>query len=57
MDILPMVPLDVRNADLPFVDTLTLHKPRIGKRSVFTIGRRWESLFAERFVRLLTKTS
>jgi 2-polyprenyl-3-methyl-5-hydroxy-6-metoxy-1,4-benzoquinol methylase len=42
---------------LPLVDTLTLHKARTGKRRVFPIGRRWESLFADRFVWLLTKTS
>jgi SAM-dependent methyltransferase len=42
---------------LPFVDTLTLHKARTGMRRVYPIGRRWESLFADRFVWLLTKTS
>jgi len=41
----------------PFVDTLTLHKARTGKRRVFPIGKRWESLFADRFVWLLAKTS
>jgi 2-polyprenyl-3-methyl-5-hydroxy-6-metoxy-1,4-benzoquinol methylase len=42
---------------LPFVDTLTLHKVRTGKRRVFHIGERWEALFADRFVWLLTKKS
>jgi len=42
---------------LPFVDTLTLHKARTGKRRAFPIGERWESLFADRFVWLLAKTS
>lgn len=42
---------------LPFVDTLTLYKARSGKRRVFPIGKRWESLFADRFVWLLAKTS
>lgn len=41
---------------LPFVDTLTLYKARSGKRRVFPIGKRWESLFADRFVWLLAKT-
>ena len=42
---------------LPFVDTLTLHKARTGKRQVFPIGKRWESIFADRFVWRLAKTS
>jgi SAM-dependent methyltransferase len=42
---------------LPFIDTLTLHKIRTGKRRVFPIGRRWESIFADRFVWLLAKPS
>jgi SAM-dependent methyltransferase len=42
---------------LPFVDTLTLYKARFGKRQVFQIGNRWESIFADRFVWLLAKTS
>jgi hypothetical protein len=42
---------------LPFVDKLTLYKARFGKRRVFPIGRRRESLFADRFVWLLAKTS
>jgi len=42
---------------LPFVDTLTLHKLRTGKRRVFPVGERWEALFADRFVWLLAKTS
>lgn len=42
---------------LPFVDTLTLYKARSGKRRVFPIGKRLESLFADRFVWLLAKTS
>lgn len=42
---------------LPFVDTLTLYKARSGKRRVFPIGKRWESIFADRFVWLLAKTS
>jgi 2-polyprenyl-3-methyl-5-hydroxy-6-metoxy-1,4-benzoquinol methylase len=42
---------------LPFVDTLTLYKARFGKRKAFPIGKRWESLFADRFVWLLAKTS
>jgi len=42
---------------LPFVDTLTLHKAKTGKRRAFPIGKRWESLFADRFVWLLAKTS
>ena len=42
---------------LPFVDALTLYKVRTGKRRVFPIGERWEALFADRFVWLLTKTS
>ncbi len=42
---------------LPFIDTLTLHKARTGKRRVFPIGERWEALFADRFVWLLVKTS
>jgi SAM-dependent methyltransferase len=42
---------------LPFVDTLTLYKARSGKRRVFPIGKRWESLFADRFVWLLAKPS
>ncbi len=41
----------------PFVDTVTLHKVRTGKRRVFPIGERWEALFADRFVWLLAKTS
>jgi len=40
---------------LPFVDTLTLHKAKTGKRRAYPIGRRWESLFADRFVWLLHK--
>jgi 2-polyprenyl-3-methyl-5-hydroxy-6-metoxy-1,4-benzoquinol methylase len=40
---------------LPFVDTLTLYKARTGNRQVFPIGKRWESLFADRFVWLLAK--
>ncbi len=40
---------------LPFVDTLTLYKARTGKRRVYRIGRRYEALFADRFVWLLTK--
>lgn len=40
----------------PFVDTLTLHKARTGKRRVYSVGTRWESLFADRFVWLLAKT-
>ncbi len=42
---------------LPFVDTLTLYKARSGKRRAYPIGKRWESLFADRFVWLLAKTS
>jgi 2-polyprenyl-3-methyl-5-hydroxy-6-metoxy-1,4-benzoquinol methylase len=42
---------------LPFVDTLTLYKARSGKRRVFPVGKRWEALFADRFVWLLAKTS
>jgi SAM-dependent methyltransferase len=42
---------------LPFIDTLTLHKVRTGRRRVFPIGERWEALFADRFVWLLTKSS
>ncbi|GAB4241003.1 MAG: hypothetical protein OHK0028_19340 [Deltaproteobacteria bacterium] len=42
---------------LPFVDTLTLYKARFGKRRVFPISRRWEAIFADRFVWLLAKTS
>jgi 2-polyprenyl-3-methyl-5-hydroxy-6-metoxy-1,4-benzoquinol methylase len=42
---------------LPFVDTLTLYKARSGKRRAFPIGKRWESMFADRFVWLLAKTS
>jgi len=42
---------------LPFVDTVTLHKLRTGKRRVFPIGERWEALFADRFVWLLAKMS
>src|SRR5512140_55384 len=42
---------------LPFVDTLTLYKARSGKRRAFPIGKRWESIFADRFVWLLAKTS
>ena len=42
---------------LPFVDTMTLYKARSGKRRVFTIGKRWEAIFADRFVWLLAKTS
>jgi SAM-dependent methyltransferase len=41
----------------PFVDTLTLHKARTGKRRVFPVGERWEALFADRFVWRLAKTS
>lgn len=40
---------------LPFVDTLTLYKAKTGKRKNFRIGRRFESLFADRFVWLLRK--
>lgn len=39
---------------LPFVDTLTLHKARTGKRRVYPVGSRWEALFADRFVWLLS---
>lgn len=39
----------------PFVDTLTLHKARTGKRRVFPVGECWEALFADRFVWLLSK--
>jgi len=42
---------------IPFVDTLTFHKARTGKRRVFPVGERWESLFADRFVWLLAKNS
>ncbi len=42
---------------LPFVDTMTLYKARSGKRRVFTIGKRWEAIFADRFVWLLAKKS
>ena len=42
---------------LPFVDTLTLHKARTGKRRVFPIGKPWEAIFADRFVWLLAKTA
>ncbi|OIP36727.1 MAG: hypothetical protein AUK27_00910 [Deltaproteobacteria bacterium CG2_30_66_27] len=42
---------------LPFVDTMTLYKARSGKRRVFTIRKRWEAMFADRFVWLLAKTS
>ena len=42
---------------LPFVDTLTLHKARTGKRRVFRVGTGWEALFADRFVWLLKKSS
>jgi 2-polyprenyl-3-methyl-5-hydroxy-6-metoxy-1,4-benzoquinol methylase len=42
---------------LPFIDTLTLHKLRTGRRRVFPIGERWEALFADRFVWLLTKSA
>jgi SAM-dependent methyltransferase len=41
---------------LPFIDTLTLYKAKTGKRKNFRIGRRLESLFADRFVWLLGKT-
>jgi SAM-dependent methyltransferase len=40
---------------LPFVDTLTLYKARTGKRRIYRIGRRYEALFADRFVWLLMK--
>lgn len=40
---------------LPVFDALTFHKARTGNRRVFPIGRRWESLFADRFVWRLTK--
>jgi len=40
----------------PFVDTLTLYKARTGKRRVYPVGVRWEALFADRFVWLLTKS-
>ncbi|HSL99290.1 MAG TPA: class I SAM-dependent methyltransferase [Candidatus Limnocylindria bacterium] len=40
---------------LPFVDTLTFYKARTGKRRIYRIGRRYEALFADRFVWLLTK--
>jgi len=42
---------------LPFIDTLTLHKAKTGKRRAFPIGTRWESIFADRFVWLLAKRS
>lgn len=42
---------------LPFIDTLTLYKARSGKRRAFPIGKRWESIFADRFVWLLAKRS
>ena len=42
---------------LPFVDMVTVYRARFGKRRAFPIGKRWESLFADRFVWLLTKTS
>lgn len=41
---------------LPFVDTLTLYKARTGKRKNFRIGRRLESIFADRFVWFLRKS-
>jgi SAM-dependent methyltransferase len=41
---------------LPLIDTLTLHKIRTGKRSVFPISKRFEPLLADRFVWLLRKT-
>jgi SAM-dependent methyltransferase len=41
---------------LPFIDTLTLYKTKTGKRNNIRIGRRLESLFADRFVWLLGKT-
>lgn len=40
---------------LPVFDMLTFHKARTGKRRIFPISRRWESLFADRFVWRLTK--
>jgi len=40
---------------LPFIDTVTLHKMRTGKRRNFRIGPRFESLLADRFVWVIEK--
>jgi SAM-dependent methyltransferase len=40
---------------LPFVDTFPCYKARTGKKRIYRIGRRYEVLFADRFVGLSAK--